>query len=133
MSIENLTNMADLIIDASKFEDLDENAMEVISSHNAMVVTLSHGFTLTALTQVLINKGIMTAEEFAESFSSVLDPTRLAILTKNRDEILQYIESTKDYMDALKDMHANMTPPEASGQIEEFEIPDMFTEEDDIK
>ena len=86
---------------------------DAINMHNGSVTSFAQGITTTAILSLLIEKNIITDDEFIAKLDGYLNVRRMNVdhLTYNRDVLLKCMEDEKEYMNQVKAMHEDIATP----------------------
>lgn len=104
----------------------------IISTHNMLIDTFANNVINQSLIQLLINKGIITNEEYDEILDMMCEQEAIKHYFKEfeeaHDHIVEFIEAELTYLKNIKDMHdsVDMAMPEFNEDDSSAVIDEIF-------
>ena len=108
MNLDNNTKtLTDLMLDTNP--DYSPEINDAINMHNSSIVAFSQGVTVSSLLTLLINKNIISEEEFANEMNRQIGLSdQHNVIMSNREILLSCIEQDAEYMAELKSVHESL-------------------------
>ncbi len=132
----NINELDSLLIDLNPAENSPE-VCDLINGHNASVVAFSQGLAITAITSLLVDKGIVTEGEMEAKLNECLTQAdrQARALYANAQALLEFVKSDSEFNSELKKMHDSVNNDTSSEEAEQnlsAKIVNVFPSEDGV-